>query len=52
MDHILAWLVVFVIMAIAFVVTRRFLKLSMRLIAFTMIAIFAIGAMIIYLSVF
>jgi len=52
MGHILAWLVVFVIMALAFVVTRRFFKLSRRLIALTMIAIFAIGAMIIYLSVF
>jgi hypothetical protein len=52
MDHILAWLVVFVIMALAFVVARRFLKLSMRLIAFTVIAIFTIGAMIIYLVVF
>ena len=52
MAHILAWLVVFVIMAIAFVVTRRFLKLSMRLIALTMIVIFAIGAVIIYLAVF
>jgi len=52
MDHILAWLVVFVIMALAFVVARRFLKLSMRLIAFTVIAIFAIGAMIIYLGIF
>lgn len=52
MDHILAWLVVFAIMALAFVVARRFLKLSMRLIAFTVIAIFTIGAMIIYLVVF
>jgi len=52
MDHILAWLVVFVIMALAFVVARRFLKLSMRLISFTVIAIFAIGAMIIYLGIF
>ncbi len=52
MDHILAWLVVFVIMALAFVVARRFLKLSMRPMAFTVIAIFAIGAIIIYLVVF
>ena len=52
MDHILAWLVVFVIMAIAFIVAKRFLKLSIRLIALTMIAIFAIGATIIYLAVF
>ncbi|MDR9459238.1 MAG: hypothetical protein RI591_03710 [Dehalococcoidia bacterium] len=52
MDHILAWLVVFVIMALTFIVARRFLKLSTRLLAFTIIAIFAIGAIIIYLVVF
>lgn len=52
MGHILAWLVVFIIMAIAFIVSKRFLKLSIRLIALTMITIFAIGAMIIYLAVF
>ncbi len=52
MDHILAWLVVFVIMAFVFILARRFLKLSMRLIAFTMIAVFALGAVIIYLVIF
>jgi len=50
--HILAWFVVFVIMVLAFIVAKRFFKLSMRLIAFTMIAIFALGAVIIYLVIF
>ena len=52
MDHIIAWLVVFVIMAFVFMVAKRFFKLSMRLIALTMIAIFALGAVIIYLVIF
>jgi len=52
MDHILAWLVVFVIMALAFVVAKRFLKLSIRLIALTLAAIFTLGAVIIYLVIF
>ena len=52
MDHIIAWLVVFVIMAFVFMVAKRFFKLSMRLMALTMIAIFALGAVIIYLAIF